>query len=147
MKNLEEYLIKKGMFPRVDFDDKQVHTFEVFKGKEIDYEDGTSSFQLLVRENSEYKIISTPTILIEIRKFEPGDVFEAQLKYRNIGGKTPIRDYQVKKIKSGKPTEEMENTPDIKPEIPVIEEGEGTEGEEPPEDQQKFEEVFGKDKE
>ena len=127
MEELKHYLTKKGMFPRVNFDDKEIHTFEVLKGKEILYPDGTSSWKMLVKENGEFKIISTPTILIEIRDCQQGDVYEAQLKYRNIGGKTPIRDYQIKKIKSGIPTEKVE-------EIPVVEEEEGTEGEEPPED-------------
>jgi hypothetical protein len=132
MENLKSYLTKKGMFSRVDFDDREVHTFEVLKGKEIEYPDSTSSYKMLVKENGEYKIVSTPTILIEIRDCQPGDVFEAQLKYRNIGGKTPIRDYQVKKIKSGKPTEKVEEAPDIKEEEIPIKEDEGTEGEEPP---------------
>jgi len=125
MENLKAYLSKKGMFPRVDFDDKKVHTFEVLKGKEIPYEDGTSSYKMLVKESNEYKVMSTPSVLLEIRDCQPGDIYEVQLKYRNIGGKTPIRVYEVKKIKSGRPTEEVEKVPDIKEEIPVIED-EGT---------------------
>ncbi len=133
------------MFPRVDFDDKLVHTFEVIKGKEIPYNDGTSSYKMLVKENGEYKIISTPTILLDIRDCQAGDVYEAQLKYKNIGGKTPIRDYSVKKIKSGEPTAKEEEAPEIKDEeIPIVEEGEGTEGEEPPGDEDPREKEFMK---
>lgn len=123
MENLKKYLKSKGMFPRVDFDDKQVHTFEVLKGKEVAYPDGTTSYKMLVKEGNEFKMITTPSILIELRNCQAGDIFSAQLKYRNIGGKTPIRDYSVTKVKSGNPTEKLEETPDIvsEEEIPVIE--------------------------
>jgi len=108
MEILKDYLEKKGIFPRVNFDDKELHTFKILKGKKVVYPDGTSSFKMLVKEGNEFRILTTPTVLVEIRDCQPGDVYEVQLKYRGR-----FRDYQVKKISSAKPDEVKEETPDI----------------------------------
>lgn len=128
MENLKTYLANKGLYPKVDFDDKIPHEFEVLKGKTIEYDDGSQSYKLLVKENGSLKTISTPSVLLEIQDCKPGDVYEVQLKYKTIGGK-PFRNYLVKKIKDGTGKEDgaeetIKEEPQEELEIPVIEEGE-----------------------
>ena len=100
MKELENYLKEQGIFPKIDFSDKNVHEFKILKGKEDVYEDGTKYFKMLVEENGEMMVVSTPSVLIDIRKCEVGDVYSAQMKLKMIAG-TPIQTYTVNKLKSG----------------------------------------------
>jgi len=107
MKELEEFLKKEGIYPRIDFEDKELHTFEILKGKVVDYEDGDSGFKLLVREEGELRIITTPSVLLEVRKCKEGEIWQAQLHWSRIGDR-PIRNYEVKKVDEKKEKKEAQ---------------------------------------
>ena len=90
MQIIKDYLKEKGIYQRVDFDDKLVHIIKALKAKPIEYEDGSDGLRLLVKEDEELRIITAPSILLELQNCEEGDVYKIQMKYRTIGGK-PIR--------------------------------------------------------
>lgn len=150
MEEIKNYLQAKGLYPKVDFDDKLPHTVKILKAREDEYEDGTTAMKVLVQEGKDLRVILATSILIEIQDCKEGDVYKIQMKYKKIGGK-PIRTYDVQKVKDageekkeeGKSEEEQkEPNPDVKAEdIPIVEDEE-TEGERP-EDDPKFKEAFG----
>ena len=97
MQIIKDYLREKGIYPKIDFDDKLVHTVEVLKAKVVEYEDGSDMLKLLVRENKELKVITTPSVLLELQECQEGERYNIQLKYKKIGNR-PIRTYEVSKI-------------------------------------------------
>ena len=121
MESLKKYLLSKGIFPKISFEDKEPHTFEVVKGKEVKYEDGSTSYKMLVKEGDNLKVVTSPSVLSEIQDCQPGDVWRVQLRYRQIGGK-PFRDYIAEKIKSGSGQEKEGGEEDVS-----VEEGETAE--------------------
>ena len=113
MEELEKYLLKNAMFPKMDFDDKRLHTFKILKGKVDAYEDGTEYFKMLVEEDGEMMTITTPTVLIEIRKCQEGDIYSVIMKTKLIAG-SPIKTYDVNKVRSGeKPKEATKEQKEI----------------------------------
>ena len=118
MEEIKNYLKTKGIYPKVDFDDKQPHTVQILKAREDEYEDGTTAMKVLVKEGEDLRVILATSILIEIQDCQPGDIYRIQMKYKKIGGK-PIRTYDVVKI-GNKKTEEKDTDDDI----PVVEDQE-----------------------
>lgn len=87
------------------------------KAKIVEYEDGSSALKLLVEEEKEPKIITSPSVLLELQDCQEGDVYKVQMKYRKIGNK-PLRYYEVSKIEK----EFEEDKKNIK--IPILEDDE-----------------------
>jgi len=128
MEIIKQFLAERGIYPKVDFDDKEPHTFKVLKAKVVDYDDGTNSLKLLVEENGENKLITSPSILVEIQNCQEGDVYKIQLKWGKIGGK-PFKKYEAEKIEFADKKATKEEKPvtgklikDKKDEIPIIDE-------------------------
>jgi hypothetical protein len=82
--------------------------------------------KLLVEENGELKLITSPSILVEIQSCQEGDVYKIQLKWGKTSEGRPFKKYEAEKIKSAEKKEEKPATAklikDKKDEIPIIEE-------------------------
>ncbi len=122
MEIIKSFLKDHDIFPKVDFSDKKVHTVKILNVKREKFTDRNNKevegMKFLVEEDGEMKTILTTSsaLLLKLRDSEEGDFYKIQMKHVKVGA-TPVRTYDVWKIKDDKEVSVSE-------EIPVIEEEE-----------------------